>query len=71
MSAVGRKRPFIFVIFFYSERLLLSKAVIQIRGLKIGLANGWFGPAISTGRRNTRLKLSILVFGPDGFVGAS
>jgi len=27
--------------------------------------------AVSMGRRNTRLKPSILVFGPDGFVGAS
>jgi len=42
MTAYGRKRTFIFVIFFCSERPLLSKAVIQIRVLKIGLANGWF-----------------------------
>ena len=27
--------------------------------------------AVSMGRRNTRLKSSIQVFGPDGFVGSS
>jgi len=27
--------------------------------------------AVSMGRRNTRLKPGILIFGPDGFVGAS
>ena len=40
MTASGRKLPVIIVIFFCSERPLLSKAVIKIRILKIGLANG-------------------------------
>jgi len=29
------------------ERPLLSKADVQIRVLKIGFANGWFGPESS------------------------
>ena len=39
--------------------------------LRLYQLNGRFWVTVSMGRRNTRLKPSILVFGPDGFVGAS
>ena len=39
--------------------------------LKLTNMDGRFPLAVSMGRRNTRLKPNILVFAPEGFVGAS
>jgi hypothetical protein len=38
-----------------------------LRPVGRGGTGGGYAPAISTGRRNTRLKLSNLVFRPEGF----
>ena len=69
--APGRKLPFKLLDFIRRERPLWMKADVQRGTIKIKLPSVCYTPAISMGRRNTRLKPSILVFGPDGFVGAS
>jgi len=46
-SACGRKQPFKIAVFNLIERPLLVKAVIQIRGLKIGLVSDRIGPGSS------------------------
>ena len=52
MSAPGRKRPFISLVFAAPERPLLSKAVVQSGLLKITLPSVCFTPGSSRSSDN-------------------
>ena len=56
----------------FEKRVSLDVFFLSVQRASITLAIQWpLLAAVSMGRRNTRLKPSILGFGPDGFVGAS